>query len=72
MRPGPARTEMGWDWAPELQKELLEEWGRWGILRHMHFMLPEEVAEAVFTTVTAPPGVHLDVVQINPSKPPDA
>ena len=70
VRPGPAQTEMGWDWSPALQKELLEEWGRWGILRHMNFMPPEQVAEAVFTTVTAPPGTHLDLVQINPATPP--
>ena len=34
------------------------------------FMAPEQVAEAVVATVTAPPGVHLDLVQINPAKPP--
>jgi NADP-dependent 3-hydroxy acid dehydrogenase YdfG len=72
VRPGPAQTEMGWDWAPELQKELLDEWRRWGILRHMNFMAPDQVAEVVVTTVTAPPGVHLDLVQINPAKPRDA
>jgi NADP-dependent 3-hydroxy acid dehydrogenase YdfG len=69
VRPGPAQTEMGHDWDPELQRELLTEWERWGILRHLHFMQPEQLAEAVVTTVTAPPGVHLDLVQINPAKP---
>lgn len=71
VRPGPAQTEMGWDWAPELQKALIGEWERWGILRHMNFMEPAHVAEAVVATVTAPPGVHLDVIQINPARPPE-
>jgi len=70
VRPGPAATEMGHDWDPKLQKALLEEWQRWGILRHLSFMAPEHVAEAVVATLTAPPGVHLDLVQINPAKPP--
>ncbi len=70
VRPGPAQTEMGHDWDPTLQREMLREWERWGILRHLHFMPPEQLAEAVVTAVTAPPGVHLDLIQINPAKPP--
>jgi NADP-dependent 3-hydroxy acid dehydrogenase YdfG len=70
VRPGPTQTEMGWDWDPRLQKELLEEWSRWGILRHMDFMTPESVAEGVVAAVTAPPGVHLDLIQLTPEKKP--
>lgn len=68
VRPGPAQSEMGHDWDPALQQALLKEWTRWGILRHMGFMAPAQVAEAVVATVTAPRGVHLDLVQITPSK----
>jgi len=70
VRPGPAATEMGHDWDPKLQQELLTVWQRWGILRHLNFMPPEQVADAVVAVVTAPKGVHLDLVQINPAKPP--
>lgn len=68
VRPGPARTEMGADWDPRLLEELVAEWGRWGILRHMDFMSPEAVAEGVLAAVTAPPGVHLDLIQLTPEK----
>ncbi len=71
IRPGPSRTEMGYDWDPELQKALLAEWGRWGVLRHMEFMEPEQVAGAVVATVTADPGVHFDVVQVSPTRSPE-
>ena len=70
VRPGPAQTEMGTDWDPELLKELIEEWGRWGILRHMDFMKPEAVADGVVAVLTAPPGVHLDLIQLTPEKTP--
>lgn len=70
VRPGPSKTEMGWDWAPELQKRILESWAHWGTLRHHSYLAPEAVASAVVSVVTAPPGTHLDIVQINPEKPP--
>jgi NADP-dependent 3-hydroxy acid dehydrogenase YdfG len=69
VRPGPSLTEMGWDWPPAVQKRLLETWADWGVLRHHHFLDPEAVAQAVVAAVTAPPGTHLDLLQINPEKP---
>jgi len=72
VRPGPSRTEMGWDWPPAQQQRVVESWRRWGILRHQHFLPPEAVAEAVVAAVTAAPGVHLDLTQVNPEKPPEA
>ena len=70
VRPGPAQSEMGHDWDPKLQQVLLTEWSRWGILRHLNFMAPAQVAQAVVAAVTSPRGVHLDLIQITPSKPP--
>lgn len=69
VRPGPARTEMGWDWDPTVLKPMLASWKRWGILRHDNYMKPESIAAAVVAVVTAPPGVHLDLVQVNPEGP---
>jgi hypothetical protein len=40
------------------------------VLRHHHYLSPDAVADAVVAVVTAPPGRHLDLVQINPEKPP--
>jgi hypothetical protein len=48
---------------------MLTAWKRWGILRHDHYMKPESIASAVVAVVTAPPGVHLDLVQVNPEGP---
>jgi len=69
VRPGPARTEMGWNWDPAVLKPMLASWKRWGILRHDNYMKPESIASAVVAVVTAPPGVHLDLVQVNPEGP---
>ena len=69
VRPGPSRTEMGWDWDAGVVKRLLESWKRWGVLRHHSFLAPERVAAAVVSVLTAPPGTHLDLVQINPEGP---
>jgi NADP-dependent 3-hydroxy acid dehydrogenase YdfG len=71
LRPGPAKSEMGYDWKPELQELILAKWKRWGLLRHMHFMTPEHIAQALVAIVTAPPGVQFDVVQVNPSPQPE-
>jgi NADP-dependent 3-hydroxy acid dehydrogenase YdfG len=69
VRPGPARTEMGWDWDPTVLRPMLASWKRWGVLRHDNYMKPESIAAAVVAVVTAPPGVHLDLVQVNPEGP---
>lgn len=69
VRPGPARTEMGSDWDPAVLKPMLTAWKRWGVLRHDRFMKPESIASAVVAVVTAPTGVHLDLVQVNPEAP---
>jgi NADP-dependent 3-hydroxy acid dehydrogenase YdfG len=70
VRPGPSKTEMGWDWSPAIHKRILESWARWGVLRHHHYLQPEVIAQAVITAVTAPPGSHLDLIQVNPEMPP--
>lgn len=69
VRPGPSKTEMGWDWNPDVLKRMLTAWNRFGVLRHHHYLAPEPVANAVVQVVTAPPGTHLDLVQINPEAP---
>lgn len=69
VRPGPSKTEMGWDWGPDIIQKILSSWKHHGILRHQNFLKPEAVADAVVTAVTAPPGVHLDLIQITPEAP---
>jgi NAD(P)-dependent dehydrogenase (short-subunit alcohol dehydrogenase family) len=69
VRPGPTLTEMGWDWEPAVTGELLSQWQRWGLMRNMSFLAPEGVAIAVAAVVSAPPGVHFTLVEVEPEAP---
>lgn len=69
VRPGASKTEFGWDWDPALLQRILASWKHWGVLRHHRYLTPEAIANAVLTVVTAPPGTHLDLVQVNPEGP---
>lgn len=69
VRPGATMTEMGWTWDPEATGKLLDLWAHWGLQRHMHFMSGADVAYAIGAVVGAPPGVSLDVVEVEPVAP---
>ena len=69
VRPGPTLTEMGWDWDPAVTGELLAQWQHWGLVRHMSFLAPEGVASAVVAVVSAPPGVHFRLIEVEPEAP---
>ncbi len=70
VRPGPTGTEFGRDWKPGVLEALLGSWQYWGVQRHLRWMPPEHVAAAVLTAVQAPPGTHLDEIQLMPEGPP--
>jgi NAD(P)-dependent dehydrogenase (short-subunit alcohol dehydrogenase family) len=73
VRPGPtAPTDFARGWEPALVKRLLLSWKYWGLQRHLRWMPPESVARAVVTAVSAPPGTHLDVIQVMPEGPPES
>jgi len=69
VRPGPTWSEMGTDWDDEDAAFVLEQWVRFGLARHPHFMKPAAVAEAIATIVSAPRGVHLNLVEVSPEAP---
>lgn len=69
VRPGPTWSEMGMDWDPEAAAEVLNEWVRWGHARHSHFLKATAIAQAVTTVVSAPRGVHISPVDVNPEAP---
>jgi NADP-dependent 3-hydroxy acid dehydrogenase YdfG len=69
VRPGPTWSEMGSDWDPDEAAFVLDQWVRFGLARHPHFMKPTAVAEAITTVVSAPRGVHLSLVEVNPEAP---
>jgi NADP-dependent 3-hydroxy acid dehydrogenase YdfG len=69
VRPGPTWSEMGSDWGDEEAGFVLTQWVRFGLARHPHFMKPAAVADAITTVVSAPRGVHLSLVEVNPEAP---
>ncbi len=69
VRPGPTWSEMGMDWDPDEAATVLNEWVRWGHARHPHFLKAQAIAAAIATVVTAPRGVHISPVDVNPEAP---
>ena len=69
VRPGPTWSEMGTDWDDEEAAAVLTGWVKFGLARHPHFLKPAALADAVATIVTAPRGVHLNLLEVNPEAP---
>jgi NADP-dependent 3-hydroxy acid dehydrogenase YdfG len=69
VRPGPTWSEMGTDWDEEEAAIVLNQWVRFGLARHPHFMKPAAVADTIATVVRAPRGVHLSLIEVNPEAP---
>jgi NADP-dependent 3-hydroxy acid dehydrogenase YdfG len=46
-----------------------EQWFRMNLLRHTGFMVPDDVAEAVVTAVTLPPGHQYGFMEVTPTAP---
>ena len=69
VRPGPTWSEMGTDWDVDEAAFVLDQWVRFGHARHPHFLKPSAVAAAITTVVSAPRGVHLSLVEVNPEAP---
>ncbi len=68
VRPGATRSEFGFGWEPEILGRVIDSWKTWGFMRHLDMMEGEQVALAVVAAVTAPPGLHMDVIQVNPER----
>lgn len=69
VRPGPSATEQGTTWSEEVVLETVEEWTRWGLLRHGGYLRPGDVANAVVAMVSTPRGTHLTLVEVEPEAP---
>jgi NADP-dependent 3-hydroxy acid dehydrogenase YdfG len=69
VRPGPTWSEMGSDWDADEAAFVLNQWVRFGHARHPHFLKPTAIADAITTVVSAPRGVHLSLVEVNPEAP---
>lgn len=69
VRPGPTLTGMGMDWDPEVLTPVLDEWRRWGLVRHAGYLSAEAVADAVVVAATRPPGTNLTLIEVEPEAP---
>jgi NADP-dependent 3-hydroxy acid dehydrogenase YdfG len=71
VRVGPTVSEFGFGWDMSHIEELLGYWNRYGLQRHGGVLDPEAIARAVVTVVTAPPGVLIDTIEVQPEAPID-
>ena len=69
VRPGPTWSEMGTDWDVDEAAFVLNQWVRFGHARHPHFLRPTAIADAITTVVSAPRGVHLNLIEVSPEAP---
>jgi NADP-dependent 3-hydroxy acid dehydrogenase YdfG len=69
VRPGPTWSEMGGDWDVDEAAFVLNQWVRFGQARHPHFLKPGAIADAIVTVVSAPRGVHVNLIEVNPEAP---
>jgi len=69
IRMGPTATEFGSGWDGPTVERILAAWKRFGLQRHMSFLAPEVIADAVVNAVTAPPGATVAWVELQPTAP---
>jgi NADP-dependent 3-hydroxy acid dehydrogenase YdfG len=69
VRPGPTWSEMGSDWDPDEAASVLNHWVRFGLARHPHFLKASAIADAITTVVSAPRGVHINLIEVSPEAP---
>jgi NADP-dependent 3-hydroxy acid dehydrogenase YdfG len=69
VRPGPTWSEMGSDWDADEGAFVLNQWIKFGLARHGHFLQASAIAAAITTVVDAPRGVHLSQIDVNPEAP---
>ncbi|HEY0903629.1 MAG TPA: SDR family oxidoreductase [Marmoricola sp.] len=69
VRPGPTWSEMGSQWDDAAAADVLTGWVKFGLARHPHFLKPAALADAITTIISAPRGVHLNLVEVNPEAP---
>jgi short-subunit dehydrogenase len=69
VRPGPTWSGMGTDWDTDEAAFVLNQWVKFGLARHPHFLKAKAHADAIATIVGAPRGVHLSLLDVNPEAP---
>jgi hypothetical protein len=52
-------------------EDLMDYWPRFGLQRHAGLLDAAAVAQAVVTALVAPPGVHVELIEVQPAAPVD-
>lgn len=71
IRMGPTATDFGSNWEAATLSRILTAWKHFGLQRHLSFLSPEVVADAVINAVTAPAGAAVATVELQPAAPID-
>jgi NAD(P)-dependent dehydrogenase (short-subunit alcohol dehydrogenase family) len=69
VRVGPTLTSFGDEWDPAIFEALFPYWQRFGIQRHFNTMMPEDIARAVVSVVTAPAHMWVPIIEVQPNPP---
>lgn len=69
VRMGPTATEFGSDWDEKTLHRILASWKHFGLQRHLHFLDPQVIADAVVHAITAPRGAAIAIVELQPAAP---
>ncbi|WP_161893753.1 SDR family oxidoreductase [Gordonia spumicola] len=64
VRPGQTLTGMGMNLDQKATEAMLNDWIAFGLARHGNFMRPENLAHAVVSMITLPPGAHMKAVDV--------
>jgi NADP-dependent 3-hydroxy acid dehydrogenase YdfG len=57
---------MGSAWADDDAAFVITQWVRFGLARHPRLLKASALADAITTIVTAPRGVHLNLIEVTP------
>ncbi|KAA8969514.1 SDR family oxidoreductase [Mycobacterium sp.] len=69
VHPGPTKTAMGWNLAPESIGPMLADWAKWGQARHDYFLRAADLARAVAFVAETPRGGCITSLEIQPEAP---
>jgi NADP-dependent 3-hydroxy acid dehydrogenase YdfG len=69
VRVGPTLTDFASGWTPSQVADLMNYWPHFGVQRHFNTLHPDDIGRAVVYAVTSPPGVHIDLLEVQPEAP---
>ena len=68
--PGPTTTGQGSTWDGPAVTAVLDDWAKWGLVRHNGYLRPSDVAAAVVHCANLARGTHRALIEVRPAAPP--